>query len=58
MFKTPTISNLKWREIENLLVGGLGAVIEEGRDSRVRVALNDRFSIVHKMTFHEPHPIC
>lgn len=43
-------SNVKWQDIENLLTY-LGAKIQEGKGSRVRVALNGV-----KAVFHEPHP--
>lgn len=46
----PTRSNIKWREIEALLVS-LGAAVSEGNGSRVRVFLNNRVA-----TFHRPHP--
>jgi hypothetical protein len=50
IFTVPVPSDLKWRDIESLLIG-LGAVIKEGRGSRVRVALNGVRAV-----FHEPHP--
>lgn len=46
----PVRSDIPWREIEALLVA-LGAVMTEGRGSRVRFLLNDR--VGH---FHRPHP--
>ncbi len=50
IFATPVPSDLKWRDIESLLISK-GAVITEGRGSRVRVRLNGE-----KGLFHEPHP--
>lgn len=50
IFTVPTHSDLKWREIEALLVH-LGAEIKEGKGSRVRVFLKGEVGI-----FHEPHP--
>ncbi len=43
-------ANLNWHDIESLLVA-LGAELEEGRGSRVRVELNDVVAV-----FHRPHP--
>lgn len=50
IFKIPVQSNVKWVDIESLLVA-LGAEISEGRGSRVRIALNGI-----KAVFHRPHP--
>lgn len=50
IFATPVPSDLKWKDIENLLIS-LDAVITEGRGSRVRVKLNGERGV-----FHEPHP--
>lgn len=50
IFKNPILSNIKWKEIEKLLEG-LGAEIEEGNGSRVRIVLNGV-----KAVFHRPHP--
>lgn len=50
IFKIPVQSNVKWVDIESLLVA-LGADISEGSGSRVRVALNGV-----KAVFHRPHP--
>ncbi|MCB0032154.1 MAG: type II toxin-antitoxin system HicA family toxin [Anaerolineales bacterium] len=50
VFHDPVKSNIRWRDIESLLVV-LGAEITEGRGSRVRVALNDVRAV-----FHRPHP--
>ncbi len=50
IFQNPVPANIKWRDIETMLVS-LGAEIEEGRGSRVRVRLNGIVTI-----FHRPHP--
>jgi hypothetical protein len=50
IFVEPTLGNIEWREIENML-RALGAEISEGAGSRVRIALNGR-----KATLHRPHP--
>ncbi len=50
IFSTPVQSSIKWKDIESLLVK-LGAEIEEGRGSRVRVLLNNEEAV-----FHRPHP--
>lgn len=50
IFEDPVRSNIKWRDIESLLVS-LGAELSEGRGSRVRIALNGRLAV-----FHRPHP--
>ena len=50
IFKRPTQSNIRWDDIESLLVA-LGAYIEEREGSRVYVELND--VVGH---FHRPHP--
>lgn len=49
-FKDPVQSNIKWRDIENLLTP-LGANISEGNGSRVRIELNGIRAV-----FHRPHP--
>ena len=49
-FKDPVQSNIKWRDIENLLTA-LGANISEGNGSRVRIELNGIRAV-----FHRPHP--
>ncbi len=46
----PVPKTLAWKKIENLFVA-LGAVIIEGRGSRVRFELNGTIA-----TFHRPHP--
>ena len=50
VFHVPIRANIIWTDIENLLAG-LGAEIEEGSGSRVRIALNGARSV-----FHRPHP--
>ncbi len=44
------MANIDWDDIESLL-RTLGAVVKEGRGSRVRVALNGVVAV-----FHRPHP--
>lgn len=50
VFELPTRADVRWADIESLLKA-LGTEIEEGRGSRVRVALKGR-----RATFHRPHP--
>lgn len=50
IYTNPVRSDLTWTEIENLLMA-LGAIVRQGKGSRVRVALNGV-----KAVFHEPHP--
>jgi len=50
VFADPTPANLKWQDIESMLVS-LGATISEGSGSRVRVELNGVIAV-----FHRPHP--
>ncbi len=50
IFRKPTLSNIKWKDIESLLLV-LGAEISEGSGSRVRIKLNGRRAV-----FHRPHP--
>ena len=50
IFANPVRSDIGWTEIESLLEA-LGAIVRQGRGSRVRVALNGV-----KAVFHEPHP--
>ena len=50
IFNQPVSANIKWRDIETLLVA-LGAQISEREGSRIGVKLfNDR------RVFHRPHP--
>lgn len=50
IFKRPVSGNIRWKEIEALLVE-LGADVEEREGSRIGVAL---FGSVR--VFHRPHP--
>ena len=50
VFAEPTRADIEWSAIETLL-RALGASVEEGSGSRVRVALNDVRAV-----FHRPHP--
>ena len=50
IFDLPVKSNIKWSEIEKMLLA-LGAEISEGSGSRVRIILNNT-----KAVFHRPHP--
>jgi len=50
IFHEPVLSSVKWKDIEALFES-LGAEIEEGRGSRVRILLNDQMAV-----FHRPHP--
>lgn len=50
IFDKPVRSNIHWKDIESLFVA-LGAEIEEGRGSRVRILLNQEEAV-----FHRPHP--
>ena len=46
IFEKPTRSNILWSDIEKLFIA-LGARMDEGNGSRIRVKLNE---------FHRPHP--
>jgi len=50
IFTLPPLSNVKWKDIESLFLH-LGANIEEGRGSRLRIILNREEAV-----FHRPHP--
>ena len=50
VFADPIRSGISWSDIEKLL-RSLGAEIEEGNGSRVRIALNSVRAV-----FHRPHP--
>ena len=50
IFSKPVPSDLRWAEIESLLVA-LGAERSEGRGSRVRFLLGSAEAV-----FHRPHP--
>jgi hypothetical protein len=50
IFADPVRSNIRWSDIESLLLS-LGAEISEGSGSRVRVVLSGIRAV-----FHRPHP--
>lgn len=50
IFADPVRSNIRWSDIETMLVAR-GADISEGSGSRVRIALNGVRAV-----FHRPHP--
>lgn len=50
IFHVPVLSNVKWSDVESLIIA-LGGKVYEGRGSRVKILLNDRVSV-----FHRPHP--
>ena len=50
IFEEPPRSNLVWKDIEGLLAA-LGAQVNEGNGSRVRIALKGVRAV-----FHRPHP--
>lgn len=50
IFISPPPSNVKWKDVEALLMH-LGAKMEEGRGSRLRIILNREEAV-----FHRPHP--
>lgn len=50
VLKTPSQSGIYWYDIENAFLA-LGAVVTEGRGSRIRVKLNGIRAV-----FHRPHP--
>lgn len=50
LYKSPTPSNIKWTDIESLFVH-MGAELQEGNGSRIRVALHGVRAV-----FHKPHP--
>jgi hypothetical protein len=50
IFAQPVTADLRWSDVETMLAA-LGAIITQGRGSRVRIVLNDR-----RMVFHAPHP--
>lgn len=50
IFAKPTKADVSWPDIESLFLA-LGAEIEEGRGSRVRIAMGGVRSV-----FHRPHP--
>jgi len=50
IFEKPERSDISWKDIEGSLIA-LGAEVTEGKESRVRVALNGVRAV-----FHRPHP--
>ena len=50
VFAEPIRANVKWSDVEAMLEA-LGAVVSEGKGSRVRIALNGVRAV-----FHRPHP--
>ena len=50
VFADPVRANVAWADVEALFVAA-GAVVSEGRGSRVRVSLNGIDAV-----FHRPHP--
>lgn len=50
LFADPPPAEVAWDDIESLL-RALGATIEQGRGSRVRITLGERRAV-----FHVPHP--
>jgi hypothetical protein len=50
IFAQPVKANVNWKDIESLF-SALGADIQEGRGSRVRILLNGQEAV-----FHRPHP--
>jgi len=50
VFADPVRANVAWADVEALFVTA-GAVVSEGRGSRVRVSLNGIDAV-----FHRPHP--
>lgn len=49
VFEDPIKSNVKWVDIENMLIA-LGAELSEGSGSRIRIYLNNIRAV-----FHRPH---
>jgi HicA toxin of bacterial toxin-antitoxin, len=50
IYANPVRSDIVWTDVESLFVA-LGAIISQGKGSRVRVVLNGV-----KAVFHQPHP--
>lgn len=50
MRRHPKPSNLRWADVESLLVH-FGAVVKQGKGSAIRVTLKGRTAY-----FHRPHP--
>jgi hypothetical protein len=54
VFSQPTKRNIKWSDIEDLLVS-LGAKIKKGRGSRIRLEIQSEQG-EFTLTAHRPHP--
>ncbi len=50
IFEKPVRSDVKWSDIESLLIA-LGAALSEESGSRVRIELNGEDAVIHR-----PHP--
>jgi hypothetical protein len=50
IFARPVRSDVRWADVETLLVA-IGAVLSEGRGSRVRIQIGQAEAV-----FHRPHP--
>jgi HicA toxin of bacterial toxin-antitoxin, len=50
IFAIPVKASINWKDVESLFIA-LGASVEEGRGSRVRILLNEEEAV-----FHRPHP--
>ncbi len=50
IFEKPERSDISWNDIQRLFIA-LGAEVTEGKESRVRVALNHVRAVLHR-----PHP--
>ena len=50
IFERPDRADIRWPDVE-VMMKALGATVEEGRGSRVRILLNDVGAV-----FHRPHP--
>ena len=50
LFQRPVLSNIRWKDIEALLIA-MGAEIQEREGSRIAVVLFEQVKV-----FHRPHP--
>ena len=50
LFSRPTKTNIKWVDIESLMMA-VGATVKEGEGSRIRINKG-----LHVLTAHRPHP--
>lgn len=50
IFAKPVQASVHWKDIEALFLA-MGADIQEGRGSRIRILLNEQEAV-----FHRPHP--